>query len=455
MRVILDSDHAVSVELESGKLWVNLTDQKKAVLLENAQQFSVTKAGKEIHITSLDDSGQMWHFWGKDTYTTDKLSDGDGRVKGSLLAADGSGNVHLIYLTEPVKVQGASLKHRVFSKKWSNPMLVSTHVLPDNWGYTLSWDSEGFLHLAYLSYGDGHLMYRVFDAEKNHWSGAVPLVARPSLKPQFFPGRSLVLAWIIEEETGQVQLMQKNQQWSRIQTISQGPEHCSGVGFGKADSNEYIVWRQGEKLWRMPLGTDNAQPESVDMTAYSFLLRVIEGENGAVMVPFYTWTSAESEEPEPALQTEVAPEESVPAEPKSVEPSPEEQQREVERQLQSAFIEQAFKLQMEWESLRSDYTNVREELRRLEDKMEVHRLALTERLEAIPRPKVEPLMQRVERLEIRLTKYERELQSWQNGFESRISRLEQASLALNRRVGNLENPEPEKRRSLWKRLWWR
>lgn len=453
MQVFLDSDSTVSVELEAGKLCVNLADQRQVVLLENTQHFSVTKASDRIHIAALDDGGEMWHFWGRESFTADKLSDGAGRVQGVLLASDGRGNIHLVYLTEPIRGQGASLRHRIFTGQWSNPMLVTTHVLPDKWGFAASWDLKGFLHLAYLSYGDSHLMYRVFDPDKNHWSGAVPLVAKPCSRPQFFPSRSLTLAWIIEEGTGHLQLMQKGEHWSRIRTITPGQGHCSGLGFSRIDSDEYLVWRQGEKLWRLPLGVDEAQPEEAHMIDYSFVLNVIEGENGAIMVPLYTWRL---EERETFGQLDESPLEKQPAEElRKMEPSLEDQQREAERQLQSAFIEQAFRLQMEWENLRQEYGNVQIEISNLREKVEEQRRELIDRIGSIPKPKLEPLTSRLERLEIRMTKLERELQSWQSSLESRLTRLEQASLALNRRVGALENPEPEEPRSLWKRLWWR
>ena len=70
-----------------------------------------------------------------------------------------------------------------------------------------------------------------------------------------------------------------------------------------------------------------------------------------------------------------------------------------------------------------------------------------------PRSRLESLTERIERLEIRLTKYDRTLRDWQANLEPRLAKLEQASLAVSRRLAELENPEPERKLSIWQRLW--
>jgi hypothetical protein len=439
MRVQVGTAQVNSVELEGGHLRVHLGDERQIPLLENVQDFSVVRCGDELHIVAFDQDGGAWHFQGNESYVSHRLDLEQGYGGGSRLVTDDTGQLHLVYLTQPIKGQGAALRHQIFSGEWSKPMVVTTHVRPDRWGFSICWEPTAFLHLVYASHGDGHLFYRVYAAPQKSWSGAVPLVQKPCHHPQFFPIGQLALAWIVEEMSGQVQLMQKEETWSSARTVSRPPAPCSGLGWGLIGSEPYLFWRQGEKLWQLRT-SQPGEPFEALSAGYDFTMQVIvDQRGGSLTVPIYT------PRPRPRSEAEQA---AAPPSPPAVE-----QRDPAAEKLQAALIEQAFKMQMEGEKLRQEYEGVRRLLASLEEQVRAEMKSLSEKIANIPKPKLEPLTQRVERLEIRLTKHDRELHAWQAAIENRLGKFEQASLAMNRRIGALENPESEPRPSLWQRLW--
>lgn len=449
MKVVVDNSYFSSVELAGGRLWANRLDDTRLELLEGIQDFSITKSGTKIHIVARDDQGIMWHLHGESGFSSEKIEGEYDYCRGCNLVTDHEGQVHLIYLTDPIQGQGAALRHQTFSGKWTKSMLISSHVMPDKWGFSACWESPGFLHLVYLGHGDGHLFYRAYAAAQKSWSGAVPLVREPCQRPQFFPGTPLSLAWILEENSGQVQLMQKSEYWSQPKTISRQTGHCSGLGFGLMGEKEFAFWRQGEKLWKLDLGQEGNEAVEEDSANYRLEMRVIEDRHGsALAVPVYLLRKPVSEPEVEAPPVQPSPEPS--------EVASQIQRRDpVEDQLQAAFLEQAFKIQMEWERIRTEYSSVQELITNLEERMKAGHRELSDRIESIPRPTLDPLVQRLERLEVRITKYDREVRGWQSSIESRLGRIEQASLALSRRIGALENPEPEEKRGFLRRILWR
>ena len=235
--------------------------------------------------------------------------------------------------------------------------VISTHIRPDKWGFSASWDPDGFLHLAYTSHGDGHLLYRAFSTEQKTWSGAVPLVTHACRNPLFFPGDPLVLAWISEEQSGQVQMMRKGESWSTIRTVSRPSGACSGLGWAVLDGEVHLLWRQGEKLWKTPTAEDG-EPSSADSAQFSFEMRVVEDRTGGAMtVPVYVPQVAG--EPTAPILEEPAPV------PEPVAPPIEERREGMEEKLQRSLIEQAFQLQLE---VSEEYSSVTG--RCLEEKME-------------------------------------------------------------------------------------
>ncbi|HHT72092.1 MAG TPA: hypothetical protein GX008_00070 [Firmicutes bacterium] len=445
MRVQVGTTYVESVGLISGRLGVTLADGRQTILLQDAGDFAVTRAGETVHIVAFDQNGSAWHFHGQVTFASSKVDLEHEYGQGSVLVTDGGGNVHLVFLTQPSKGQGASLCHQTFSGAWGKAMVISTHIRPDKWGFSASWDPDGFLHLAYTSHGDGHLLYRAFSTEQKTWSGAVPLVTHACRNPLFFPGDPLVLAWISEEQSGQVQMMRKGESWSTIRTVSRPSGACSGLGWAVLDGEVHLLWRQGEKLWKTPTAEDG-EPSSADSAQFSFEMRVVEDRTGGAMtVPVYVPQVAG--EPTAPILEEPAPV------PEPVAPPIEERREGMEEKLQRSLIEQAFQLQLEWEKLREEYSSVQRLVAALEEKMEGKVREAADRAASLPRSRLESLTERIERLEIRLTKYDRTLRDWQANLEPRLAKLEQASLAVSRRLAELENPEPERKLSIWQRLW--
>lgn len=453
MRVLLHTAHVDAVELTNGRLTANLTDGREVLLLHDAQDFCVARRGAETHIVAFDQQGAAWHFRGEDSFVDSRLELEHEYGRGSVLVTDGGGQLHLIYLTSPRSGQGAALCHQVFGEQWSKPMVICTHVRPDRWGFSACWEPGGFLHLAYLSHGDGFLLYRAYTAAHKMWSGAVPLVKQPCRSPLFFPGPPLLLAWIVEGKPGEVQMMAKGETWSRPRSASRSGGACSGLGWGTCDGEVLLFWRQGEKLWRLAVEGKEG-PEAVESPLYTSAVQVAVGSSGeSVTVPVYIQQTVSPPSTAPAAQEpQRAPEPAVEEHPSA---AGEGQEGAVEhvQPYEKIWAEQTAAMQRQWETMRRDCDEVRELLKALEDRLDAEARSLSERLAGLPKPKLESIVQRIERVEIRLTKLERDLRDWQMNVERRAAALEQAGLAVSRRLSALENPQSESRPSFWSRLW--
>lgn len=443
MRIQMGTAHVDAVELVNGKLQVNLADGREMVLLGNVQDFAAARWGQETHMVVFDHGGAAWHFHGHDSFASGKLELEHEYGGGSRLVTDDTGRLHLIYLTQPIKGQGAALRHQVYAGEWGKPMLISTHVRSDKWGFSACWEQGGFLHLAYLSHGDGHLLYRVYNDAQKAWSGAVPLWQEPCQQPQFFPGTKLVLAWLGGKASWQVQMMEKGESWSKIRTVSHPLGACAALGCAFDDDELYLLWRQSDKLWKLAPLVKGEEPVEADSALYSLAMEVIVDRQGAALTaPVYRPQAPAREQLDPPAK---------PEQPKAEQAKDAEGRETVEKQLQTALLEQAFRIQMEWETLRGEYANVQRLISALETQLHAELKAMSDRIGHMPKGKLDAVLQRVERLEIRLTKYERDWREWQTQAENRLARLEQASLAANRRISALENPEPKP--SIWHRLW--
>ena len=86
----------------------------------------------------------------------------------------------------------------------------------------------------------------------------------------------------------------------------------------------------------------------------------------------------------------------------------------------------------------------------LETQLHAELKAMSDRIGHMPKGKLD-VLQRVERLRFASQNMKRDWREWQTQAENRLARLEQASLAVNRRISALENPEPKP--SIWHRLW--
>src|SRR5690554_1973893 len=103
MKVVVDNSYFSSVELAGGRLWANRLDDTRLELLEGIQDFSITKSGTKIHIVARDDQGIMWHLHGESGFSSEKIEGEYDYCRGCNLVTDHEGQVHLIYLTDPIQ----------------------------------------------------------------------------------------------------------------------------------------------------------------------------------------------------------------------------------------------------------------------------------------------------------------------------------------------------------------
>lgn len=426
LNVKVDHPEYSKVELDGDCLFIHFISGVKRELKNGVKDYVVTVVDDLVHLVVFLVDGNAWHYCGTKELEQERLELGGVYGRGSRLVADSNGHLHLLYLTVQSKGCGAILRHQIYADDWSQPIVVSTNVFPGNGNsFSASWHTDGYLHTAYCSHGDGHLLYRVFDPEHRVWSGAVPFSKKQCHHPQFLHTHIMSLVWIEEERFSVVKMMQKRENWSQAKTLSQPETHGSNVGFYITEQEIEVLWMQGNQIY-MVSSRELGLPIPLEWDDYEYGWTVVKTESGGSMaIPVYRPVGRDcKEEPE---------EQVLPL------PTQEDDGRvNEEKKLQEAFIERAFRIQKEWEELREEYGYLRMELGALRREMGQWKAA-------VQIPDLNPIYVRLDRVERRmLTSLKSQEQQTQDTVQSLNN--------LQRRVRNLEPKEKDRSTGWWSRV---
>ena len=434
MNVKLNHTEYSGVELQGESLFVHLQSGSKRELQSRVKDYAVTVMEQSVHLVVFLLDGTVWHFYGPGELKQERLEIGGPYGRGSLLIADAHGRLHLLYLTVQSKGFGSILRHQIYSGEWSKPILVSTNVFGGSGDtFSAAWGVDGYLHLAYCSYGDGHLYYRVFHPEQGVWSGAVPFSKTRCHQPQFLHTSILCLVWIEEERFSVVKIMLKRESWSKPTIISRPETHGVNVGFCIIPSEVDVLWMQGNEMFKVSL-YDLADVTSVDRDGYEYVWTVVKSENGSAMIlPVYKPLNQEEVKEVRKIEESEAEEPEIrESEPEKLEveiPVPmgtEAEAKQMETRLQDALIEKAFRIQQEWEELREEYGYLRMEIGALRREMANWKASLEI-------PDLNPMHVRLERLERRLLTSLKSKEQQEQNIVQRLGNLEAASAAVKSR----------------------
>ncbi|WP_461370345.1 hypothetical protein [Candidatus Darwinibacter acetoxidans] len=432
--MIIEVDHPKfsAVELRGGALMVHCMQGEPRVLRENVQDVAVTVQGSLLRIAAFMNQDYAWFLSGEEELSSERVELGEPYGGGGRLINDGLGNSHLFYFVRQSPGSSSLLRHQRFTEQWSKAQTVSANVFGEPWGFSVTWHTDQYLHLAYLAHKDQRLLYRVYDLEHGLWSGAVAFSGECCSYPQFISAGELYLFWLEELEKTTLKVKQKAEHWSESITLSSGEQHAAVVGYDCADKEWSVLWGEGSHFYQASFGQWK-QPQQVERGDFEYVWRV----QGGLTIPTYKGkkeVQVEAVREEVSAEKPPEPEEQV----QHTEPDPElervRRRREAEQaQAQAAFMEQAFRTLKEWESLK-------EEVRRWQQELK-------------PQPPLDltPLTSRLERLERRFLSWQRAQEEEKRQGAASVAQLERELFRLRARLEELEQ-QNTKPRGFWQRF---
>lgn len=433
--MFIELDHPMfsSVELRGKALIVHSMQAGPRVLRENVQDLAVALQGSLLRVVAFTEQDQAWFFSGEDELHSERLDLGAPYGGGGRLICDGLGTCHLFYFVRQSPGLSSLLRHQRFTDSWSKAQTVTANVFGELWGYSVSWHSDQYLHLAYLGHKDRRLLYRVYDLEHGLWSGAVTVSEATCAHPQFLSAGTLHLFWLEELDRTVLKVRSKKEHWSAPLTLSTGGQHAGLVGFALNEGEWSVLWGEGSDFYQTPLDRweERGTAERGD---FEYLWKV----QGGITLPMYI--AKGKREAKKMVEPPAVPGEPEPAAeepPRELEPTPEDTARrrreQEEARAQAAFMEQAFRTLQEWE-------RVREEVRRWQQE-----------LKAPPPVDLTPLTARLERLERRLMNLQKAQEAEKALGETSRAQLDRELTRLKARLDQLEEEKP-RRRSFWWRV---
>ncbi len=446
MRIELEHPKFSGVELRGGTLVVHSMQGGSRVLRENVQDAAVVTVGGELRIAAFVSADYAWFFKGEEELHSERVELGQPYGGGGRLIGDGAGRSHLFYFVRQPPGSSCVLRHLQYTGTWSNPQTVSANVFGETWGYSVSWHSDNYLHLAYLAHKDRGLLYRVYDLEHGLWSGAVTFSDAVCAYPQFLPVESLYLLWLEEGDQTMLKVRAKSEKWSAPIALSTGQQHAGLVGFACSSGQWSVVWSEGSALYQVPLGLWD-QRSTAAREDFDYIWRVHQG----LTIPMYQAKESQKEEvPEVPPPEETAQEQSqTQAQEQALPPRAEDEQllaqfweaekvrrqREAEQaQAQAAFMEQAFRVLKEWDEVRDEIRRWRRDWR------------------AVEQVDLSPFTARLERVERRYLSLKQAQEQVRTQGEASLAQLEREVLRLRSRVEDLEKQQKTKARPFWQRV---
>lgn len=418
MLIYIQHSEYRGIELKGKSLFLHPSQGPSGLLLEDVADVVAGVCENLVHIVAfMENKDYAWHFYGRKGLNRDRLELGQVYGGGARLVLDGVGKVHLLYLTRQSARRSALLKHNIFSGSWAAaPLAVSPNVSVQRSDFSAVWHGDGYLHIVYCSYREQHLYYRVFDPKQGIWSGAIPFSQKRCSKPHLISADKLYLFW--QEEDGKIAFLvrEKEEVWSEPRQISGQDVHTSGAGFALEKGVWTVFWREEAKFYRTIFGQwPGRQEEAPDEYEYVWAVE------GGITIPSYRSSRSES------ISEETPPEAKAAA--AAVERKTSEQ-----AEVQAAFVQQAFRVLQEWETMR-------EEIRRWRTEM--------------PGPEpvdLTPVLNRCERLERRFVSlgqtHQQQAEQWRDELEE--IRLDAAK--VQRRLHHLEQAQKRRRAGFWHRL---
>ena len=253
--MFIELDHPMfsSVELRGKALIVHSMQAGPRVLRENVQDLAVALQGSLLRVVAFTEQDQAWFFSGEDELHSERLDLGAPYGGGGRLICDGLGTCHLFYFVRQSPGLSSLLRHQRFTDSWSKAQTVTANVFGELWGYSVSWHSDQYLHLAYLGHKDRRLLYRVYDLEHGLWSGAVTVSEATCAHPQFLSAGTLHLFWLEELDRTVLKVRSKKEHWSAPLTLSTGGQHAGLVGFALNEGEWSVLWGEGSDFYQTPL----------------------------------------------------------------------------------------------------------------------------------------------------------------------------------------------------------
>lgn len=425
------------IELVGESLLIHSMSGQSQVLQENVKDVAITVYNQTIRIVAFLDQEYAWFFAGDGELGRTRIEFGQPYGGGGKLLNDNLGNTHLFYYLKQSPGPGHLLRHQVFQKEWSTPALVSMNVFGERQGYSVAWHHDNYIHIAYCSSKGQQLLYRAYNLEHRMWSGAVPFSEQRCSYPQFISGDKLYLFWQEDGEKTNLNVRQKEQNWSAVTRISTGENHASNVGYGYSQGQWQIFWGEGEHFYQAVF--DNwGKRENVDRSTLNYTW--IVHDQGTL--PIYEQKEVVSIKPakaeeyvEERTSVVTAPKEELKAPPQVSEQETIRKKRESEEnKVQAAFMEQAFRTLQEWERVREEIQRWKGEFRQPEP------VDLT------------PLSTRLERLERRFLTLQQSQEQNKKLLETSLTQLEQEFRKMKTRLQSLEQQDKDRQRSLWQRV---
>jgi len=434
--LLIEIDHPnfSSIELRGQTLIVHSMQAGPRVLRENVQDAAVVAQGSVVQIMAFLNADYAWFFRGQDELHSERLELGQSYGGGGRLIQDGLGRCHLFYFVRPSPGPSCLLCHHHFTDAWSGPQTVSANVFGEPWGFSVSWHSDQYLHLAYLAHKDRRLLYRVYDLEHGLWSGAVTFSEASCAHPHFVSAGPLHLFWLEELEQTMLKARHKTEHWSAPISLSTGRGHAGSVGFSHASGQWSVLWGEGSDFYQVPFGRWEER-RAVERGDFEYVWKV----QGGLTLPVYKGKQQMEAKEEAQPQEEARPE--VQEEKKQLAAQEQEafaqrlaEERSRQARAQAAFMEQAFRTLKEWEEVKEEIRVWRREWKP-------------------PQPvDLTPLTTRLDRLERRVLSLKQAQEEERLQGETGRAQLERELLRLRARLEELELQQKAKPRSFWWRV---
>lgn len=424
MFIKVDHPEYRGIELVGESLLIHFMHGESRTLQEQVKDVAVSVQSQTLQIVAFLNQDYAWFYAGRKNLERERIELGQVYGGGGRLIADGIGNSHLFYFVQQSPGHSVMLRHQIYGDKWSNPMLVATNVFAQATGFSVVWNHDNYLHIAYCNHRDQHLLYRVFDLEHRIWSGAVPFSDQRCSYPQFIVGEKLYLFWQEDDKKIRLKVRSKDQQWNSPTQISSYEHHAASVGYSWQNDRWYVLWSEGSEFYQSSFD-QWGERRLVERANYEYTWTVRDG----IVIPLY---EDKTSQPAPASvslsELEPAPE---PAPEQLPQPSKRDNE---EAKAQAAFVEQAFRTLREWESLR-------EEIRHWQGSF-------------VPPTPVDltPLTTRCDRLERRLFNLQQSQEQQKQVWESRFEQFQLELARTQRRLTVIEDCEKKRQVSLWRRV---
>lgn len=436
MIVNFEHENYRAVELKDGSLILQPHSGENKILQETVNTFALTMQGQRLKLVSFSEQNYAWFFSGTDELSKTRIELAQTYGGGGLLISDQEDRLHLFYLVKQRPGSGYILWQQTFTDSWSTPILVSTNVFAGPASFTVASDGDHFLHLAYLSSQDQSLLYRVYDLKNSLWSGAIPFTKEGCSFPQFVIADRLALFWQEEETTTNLKMRIKEKTWSSSKLISSGEHHVTNVGYSFRDSKWSVLWREANTLYQVSF--DNlSQKEAIEDQDWDYSWLLTEGS----VLPFYYLDYAEEE-----VELEITGEDKetleqvkqIDYEEQITSAREKEKEKEKERELQAqmAFLEQAFRILPEWESMKAEVASWQRQLQSQK-----------------PEPvNLDPVLARLESLERRYLRWQQQHEQKNEQGKNMFKQTETELRHLKFKVQNLEKELAKDSLSLWQRM---